>query len=50
MHRNWHLQNLKDLSVEQLAHVCPPWEGEKLKKDFITILAQWQLSNMQHLC
>ena len=49
-HISWHLHNTKDLSVEQLAHFNPLWDGAKLKNNCVIILAQWLLSKMQHLC
>ena len=40
-----HLQNLKDHSVEQLAHFHPLMDGTKLKNDCITIFT---LATKQH--
>ena len=40
LHINWHLQNLRDHSVEQLTHFHPLWNGAKLKNGCIIILAQ----------
>ena len=29
---NWYSQNLRDHLVEQIAHFCPPWDGNKIKE------------------